>query len=136
MGADDPLARRLDRHGGTRVALLAAVYLGGEHRGELVPLVLLGLWQLHYVNRALRREHEGYVVPERGPFRWITSPNYAGEIVEWLGWAILTWSPAGLAFAVFTFANLAPRALANRRWYLETFPGFPPERKALIPRVL
>ena len=28
------------------------VYLQGRHRAELVPLVLLGLWQLHYVHRA------------------------------------------------------------------------------------
>ena len=33
-----------------------------------------------------------------------------GEITEWLGFAILTWSWAGAVFALWTFANLAPRA--------------------------
>jgi protein-S-isoprenylcysteine O-methyltransferase Ste14 len=74
-----------------------------------------------------------YKLPEDGLFRWISCPNYFGEIVEWTGWAIATWSLAGLSFAVWTVANLAPRALANHRWYLDTMPDYPPERKALVP---
>ena len=35
------------------VAWFAAVYAAGSHRAELVPLIFLGLWQLHYLNRAL-----------------------------------------------------------------------------------
>jgi protein-S-isoprenylcysteine O-methyltransferase Ste14 len=70
-------------------------------------------------------------------YRWISSPNYFGEIVEWLGWALMTWSLAGLAFAVYTTANLAPRAFSNHRWYREKFPDtYPSERRALIPFVL
>jgi len=79
---------------------------------------------------------EGYRIP-RGPlFRLVTCPNYLGEVLEWTGWALLTWSGAGLAFAVYTAANLAPRAVANHRWYRETFPDYPAERRALIPFVL
>ena len=55
------------------------------------------------------------------------------EIVEWLGWALLTWSPAGLAFAAWTMANLVPRARAHHRWYRERFPDYPARRKALVP---
>ena len=29
-------------------------------------------------------------------------PNYLGEILEWLGWAVATWSSCGLAFMLFT----------------------------------
>jgi len=75
----------------------------------------------------------GYGLPEGGLFRWISSPHYFGEIIEWTGWAILTWSLPGLAFAVFTFANLAPRAWAHHRWYRQTFSNYPRKRKALIP---
>ena len=53
------------------------------------------------------------------------APNYLGEIVEWTGWALATWSLAGLAFAVYTAANLAPRAVANHDWYLSTFDDYP-----------
>lgn len=80
----------------------------------------------------LRREG-GYAIPRGFPFRRVSCPNYLGEIVEWVGWAVATWSLAGLSFAVFTFANLAPRAIAHHRWYRERFPDYPPERKALIP---
>jgi len=78
----------------------------------------------------------GYGVPVGGLFRWVGSPQYLGEIIQWSGWAIMTWSLAGLAFALFTFCNLAPRALSNRRWYRKTFPDYPPDRKALIPGLL
>lgn len=75
----------------------------------------------------------GYQIPHGGLFRWVSSPNYLGEIIEWLGWAIATWSLAGASFAVFTFANLAPRAVSNHRWYREKFKDYPASRKALIP---
>src|SRR6059058_1632327 len=32
--------------------VFAAVYLTGPHRAAAVPLVLLALWELHYVQRA------------------------------------------------------------------------------------
>jgi protein-S-isoprenylcysteine O-methyltransferase Ste14 len=84
--------------------------------------------------RRLRAGDEsGYRIPYGGLYRWISCPNYFGEIGEWVGWAIATWSVAGLAFAIWTIANLAPRAWFHHRWYREHFPDYPPERKALIP---
>jgi len=75
----------------------------------------------------------GYAIP-RGPlFRAISCPNYLGEIVLWCGWALATWSLAGLSFALWTLANLAPRARAHHRDYRERFADYPPERKALLP---
>jgi len=86
--------------------------------------------------RGLRRfGSAGYAVPLGGLYRWVSCPNYLGEIVEWLGWALATWSLPGLAFAVWTAANLAPRAHANHRWYRERFADYPAERRALIPGV-
>jgi protein-S-isoprenylcysteine O-methyltransferase Ste14 len=192
--------------------LFAVVYARGAHRGELVVLLLLAMWQAHYVYRAfaypllmrdgrrmpvavmlmaiafntlnafinarwvsqlgdyptrwladprfllgvslfgfglavnissdrtLRRlrapGETGYRIPRGGAYRWVSCPNYLGEIVEWTGWALATWSPAGLAFALYTTANLAPRALDNHRWYLDQFPDYPTRRRALIPYLL
>lgn len=190
-----------------------AVHLLGPHRAEPVPLLLLGLWQLHYAQRAflyplrlaptarpmpstvvalgaafntfnawlqarqvatlgaypaewltdprflagtalfaagyavnrhadaillgLRRAHPGvYTIPHGGLYRWVSCPNYLGEIVQWLGWALLTASGAGLAFATYTAANLVPRALDHHRWYRARFPDYPPERRALVPYLL
>ena len=82
----------------------------------------------------LRDEHgPGYHIPRVGMFRYISCPNYLGEILQWVGWAIATWSLAGLSFAVWTIANLAPRARSHHAWYHETFEDYPEERKALIP---
>ena len=102
-------------------------------------LFLFGFW-LHFTSdRTIRRLREpgesGYHIPQGGLFRWVSSPHYLGEIIQWSGWALLTWSAAGVAFALFTFCNLAPRALSNHRWYRERFPGYPVERKALIPGI-
>jgi hypothetical protein len=57
-------------------------------------------------------------------------------MVQWAGWALATWSLAGLAFAVYTGANLAPRALAHHAWYRQRFPDYPARRRALVPFVL
>lgn len=189
--------------------VFAAVFLTGENRGRLVPLVLLGLWQTHYVYRTfvypfllrpgrrvpvliallaatfnalnaylnarwigalgdypagwladprflagvalfagglllnaasdrtlrgLRRPGEtGYRIPRGGAFEWVSCPNYLGEIIEWCGWALATWSLPGLAFAVYTTANLAPRARSHHGWYQAQFPDYPARRRALVP---
>jgi len=195
------------------VLFFAGVYAFGSHRTELVPVVLLCLWQLHYVHRAfffplrlrgsakrmpvlvvllavafnllngwinarwiselgqypqswlldprfllgtlafvvgflvnfsadrtllrLRKPGDtGYSIPQGRLFKWVSCPNYLGEIVEWFGWALASWSWAGLAFAVYTTANLAPRALAHHAWYRGHFSAYPPGRKALVPLVL
>lgn len=86
--------------------------------------------------RILRRQGKGeYLVPQKGLFRFVSSPNYLGEIVEWTGFAVATWSVAGLAFAVFTIANLLPRAYSNHQWYKKTFPEYPRNRRVLVPFV-
>lgn len=86
--------------------------------------------------RALRTPGQiGYSIPYSGLYRWVTCPNYLGEIVEWVGWALATWSLPGLAFAAWTAANLVPRARAHHRWYHENFPLYPPARRALVPGV-
>lgn len=195
------------------VIFFGAVYAAGPHRGDPVPLALLGLWMLHYLHRAflfplrlpsssrrmpaliallaiafnllngwnnahwlstdgnylptwfldarflggaalfllgfainlvsdnalLRLRQPGdaaYRIPRGGLFELVSCPNYFGEIVEWFGWALATWSPAGLAFAVYVVANLAPRAVAHHAWYRRQFADYPSRRKALIPFAL
>ena len=194
------------------VAAFLALYLDGKAAGQLVPLLFLAMWQVHYLNRTfiyplrkgestrrmpvvviasgfffntvnayvnarvisefggygaqwlsdprfivglaiflsgmalnhhadtllmrLRRPGEsGYALPRGGLFRFVSCPNYLGEIIEWAGWALATWSWGGFAFWLFTTANLLPRARSNHRWYLETFEDYPPRRKALIPGI-
>jgi protein-S-isoprenylcysteine O-methyltransferase Ste14 len=75
----------------------------------------------------------GYAIPRGGLYELVTCPNYLGEIVIWCGWALASWSWAGVAFAVYTLANLAPRARSHQAWYRATFPDFPKARRAMIP---
>ncbi|MDX1500461.1 MAG: DUF1295 domain-containing protein, partial [Woeseiaceae bacterium] len=194
------------------VVMFLAIYAAGENAWEPAPLVLLALWQFHYVertfvfplrlrpaarlpvaivamafgfntlnaylnarwishlgdyapgwlgssafvaggllfvtgwlinrraDRALQRLRAdggtGYRVPRGGLFERVSCPNYLGEIIEWCGWAIASWSLAGFAFALFTAANLVPRAVAHHRWYRREFPDYPAGRRALIPWLL
>jgi protein-S-isoprenylcysteine O-methyltransferase Ste14 len=60
-------------------------------------------------------------VPTGGLFDVVTAPHYLGECVEWSGFAAMTGTAAGWAFAFWTFANLFPRAVAYKRWYREKF---------------
>ncbi len=87
-----------------------------------------------HVLRSLRAPGEtGYRIPFGGGFEYVSAPNYLGEILEWVGFALAAQTLAAWAFAAFTFANLAPRALSNHRWYREKFPDYPENRRALIP---
>jgi protein-S-isoprenylcysteine O-methyltransferase Ste14 len=106
--------------------------------GAALFLVGLGVnFHADEILRRLRRPGEtGYRIPTGGLYRLVSSPNYLGETLEWCGWALATWALPGAAFALFTAANLAPRAVAHHRWYRATFPDYPPERRALIPWLL
>lgn len=85
---------------------------------------------------ALRKPGEtGYKIPQGGLFQVISCPNLFGEIVEWTGYALMGFNLATLSFAVWTFANLAPRAVDHHKWYLQKFPDYPKERKAFIPKI-
>ncbi|MEI8258303.1 MAG: 3-oxo-5-alpha-steroid 4-dehydrogenase [Deltaproteobacteria bacterium] len=76
-----------------------------------------------------------YRIPRGGLFRWVTSPSYLTELGAWAGFALCTWSLAGLFIFLVSAGNLVPRAHSTHRWYRERFPDYPPERKALIPFV-
>jgi 3-oxo-5-alpha-steroid 4-dehydrogenase 1 len=96
----------------------------------------LEVWSDAVLRRLRPPGASGYRIPRDGAFELISCPNYLGELLEWAGWALASLSPAGAAFAVWTAANLVPRALAHHRWYRATFTTYPPARKAIVPFVL
>lgn len=82
----------------------------------------------------LRKPGEtGYKIPEGFLFKYISSPNLFGEIIEWAGFALMAWNLPAFTFMIWTMANLIPRAKNHHDWYRRTFPEYPEERKAVIP---
>jgi protein-S-isoprenylcysteine O-methyltransferase Ste14 len=77
-----------------------------------------------------------YSIPRDGLFQWVSCPNHLGEIIEWIGFAILCWHLAAVGFAVWTIANLIPRALHHHRWYRSHFSNYPAKRKAILPFII
>lgn len=76
-----------------------------------------------HIIRNLRKPGDTkHYLPNKGPYKYVTSANYFGEIVEWIGFAVLTWSLSGVVFAFWTIANLVPRANSIYHRYQEEFP--------------
>ena len=91
--------------------------------GAVIFFVGLAInWHSDYVIRHLRKPGDTrHYLPQKGMYRYVTSANYFGEIVEWTGFAILTWSFAGLVFLIWTCANLVPRANSIYHKYEKEF---------------
>lgn len=88
---------------------------------------------------SLRRKNEKrgrYIIPRGGLFEYVSAANYFGEILEWSGFALASASLPAVAFALFTFANLAPRGWKHHQWYKATFKTYPKKRRAVLPFLL
>lgn len=90
-----------------------------------VPVFLAGMFvnlQSDYIVRHLRKPGDTrHYIPRGGMFRYVSSANYFGEVLEWTGFAIASWSAAGLLFVWWTFANLAPRSASLYKRYEKEF---------------
>ena len=78
-----------------------------------------------------------YQIPFGGMLDYVSCPHYFGEIVEWCGFCLAcNGSLASISFAVWTAANLVPRALCTHTWYQQKFDDYRLHRKAIIPYLL
>lgn len=102
-------------------------------------LFILGLyinWKADNILIHLRKPGEtGYKIPQGWLFNLVSCPNLLGELIEWAGFALLCWNMPALAFFIWTFANLVPRAMAHHKWYQQNFKDYPVKRKAILPFV-
>ncbi len=103
------------------------IFLGGVAINQWSDNVLIGLRS---------GGQKGYLIPRGGLFEQVSCPNLMGEIIQWAGFALLCWNLPALSFAIWTAANLIPRAVAHHAWYRRTFPDYPPNRRAVIPGLL
>ncbi|MBT6170061.1 MAG: DUF1295 domain-containing protein [Flavobacteriaceae bacterium] len=88
------------------------------------------------ISLRLKNEENKYVIPNGELFNYISCPNFFGELVEWLGFAIITVNLGSLSFFIWTFINLVPRAISHHKWYKDNFKDYPKNRKAIIPKLL
>lgn len=79
--------------------------------------------QSDIIIRRLRKDKEdnNYYLPTGFLFDKINSANYFGEILEWVGFAVLSWSVAGLVFVLWTLANIVPRSKSVYERYTQFF---------------
>jgi 3-oxo-5-alpha-steroid 4-dehydrogenase 1 len=96
---------------------------------------IINFWSDEILMNLRKPGETGYVIPRGGLFNYVSAPNLFGEILEWTGFAILAWNLPAASFAIWTFANLVPRAVAHHKFYLEKFENYPKERKAVFPFV-
>lgn len=75
----------------------------------------------HIIRNLRKPGDKRHYIPQGGMFRYVSSANYFGEFMEWVGFAIASWSWAGAVFALWTFANLAPRSASLYKRYEQEF---------------
>ena len=100
-------------------------------------MFFLGTWINRSADAVLRKLRQPgtttYAIPHGGLYELISCPNYFGEVLLWFGFAVASWSLGGLTFALYTCANLVPRAVSHHRWYRQQFPDYPAQRRAVLP---
>lgn len=79
---------------------------------------------------------DGYKIPHGALFKYVSCPNFLGEIISWAGFALAAYNLAALSFLIWTAVNLVSRALDHHKWYIAEFPEYDRERKAIIPFIL
>lgn len=89
-------------------------------------LFLIGMFVNLYSDRIIRDlrtdiTDNNYYIPHGFLFEKISSANYFGELLEWVGFAILTWSVSGAVFVLWSFANIVPRSKAVYERYTQFF---------------
>ena len=98
--------------------------------------VIINLHSDQILIKLRKNTDSGYAIPYGGMFKFVSCPNYFGELMEWLGFAIMVAGLPAFSFFIWTFANLVPRAIDNHKWYKKNFKDYPQNRKAVFPYLL
>ena len=96
------------------------------------------VWSLRFLGRNLSVIAQARGVADRGPYRWVRHPLYAGEIVSSLGLAVAAHSLAAAAVWLGFCGLQAYRAVREEQLLLTTLPGYRAYRRrtaALLPGI-
>jgi hypothetical protein len=103
-------------------------------------IFLLGMYiniKSDYMMLEQKKKTTGYIIPYGFLYNYISSPNYLGEIIEWIGFATAVKTLSSWIFVFTTIVAIFPRAVTSHRWLKEKFGSeFPKERKAIIPYII
>lgn len=77
-----------------------------------------------------------YKIPYGGAFKWVSCPQYLGEILSFTGFALMTWNLGAVFVLAMTVGNLVPRAIYTHRWFKKNFDDYPVSRHAVFPGIL
>jgi protein-S-isoprenylcysteine O-methyltransferase Ste14 len=104
----------------------------------LVTGLAWSVWSLRFLGRNLSVLAQARAVADRGPYRLVRHPLYAGEIVSALGLALSVGTLPGIAVWLALCALQAYRALREEQVLLQALPGYRDYRErtaALIPGI-
>jgi protein-S-isoprenylcysteine O-methyltransferase Ste14 len=89
-----------------------------------VLLAIVGIAALGRNLTATPRPKPGATLVERGPYRLVRHPMYAGAVLAAFGWALAIngWLTLGYAVALFVFFDV--KARREERWLREEIPGY------------
>jgi protein-S-isoprenylcysteine O-methyltransferase Ste14 len=124
------------------IPLLRAASPGTARQLTADALLLAGtawsVWSLRFLGRNLSVLAQARDIVDRGPYRWIRHPLYAGEIVSSLGLAIAAGSAAAAGLWLALCAMQGYRALREEQVLLQALPGYRAYRvrtAALLPGI-
>jgi protein-S-isoprenylcysteine O-methyltransferase Ste14 len=90
----------------------------------LLAGVTWSVWSLHFLGRNLSMIAQARNVVDRGPYRWVRHPLYAGEIVSSLGLVIAAGSAVAGVLWLTLCALQVYRALREEQVLLRALPGY------------
>lgn len=80
---------------------------------------------------------EKHLLPKGELFEVVSSPHMMFEVIMYAALAILTMPNWSMIWVfLWVLCNQIENAWLTHKWYLQTFPHYPKERKAIFPGML
>ena len=89
--------------------------------GMFVVGMCINLHSDHVIRHLRQPGDTRHYLPQKGMYRYVTSANYLGELMEWTGFALAAGTLVAWVFPIWTAANLVPRAHSIHRRYCDEF---------------